>query len=86
MTRPELEAWLAERGWTKDRHGHFRRRAEVHPSQNGTEYRYKLGRLSARREVRVNHSDGSKAWVRLRSGYYKDLRLTPEGKLVGMQR
>jgi hypothetical protein len=86
MTRADLEAWLTERGWTKDKFGHFRRRAEVHPAQNGDEYRYKLGRLAVRREVRCKHNDGSKSWVRLRSGYYKDISITPEGKLKGMKR
>ena len=86
MTRDELKAWLIEQGYQEDRFGHFKK---TMPRKDGGEkavYRYKLNAYSARYETQCRHSDGSASWIRLRSGYYKNLSITEDGKLKGMTR
>ena len=75
MTRDELIRWAATQGWKLDRFGHLQKQ-----SLNGT-HRLKLSTIAARYETKTQHG-----WVRLRSGYYKDLQLTADGKLAGMNR
>ena len=73
MTKDELIAWAKANGWTEDRFGHLQK-------TNGTSrYRLKLSSIAARYEVKTAHG-----WVRLRSGYYKNLNITADGKLAGM--
>ena len=73
MIKDELITWANANGWTEDRFGHFQK-------TNGTSrYRLKLSSIAARYEVKSTHG-----WVRLRSGYYKNLNLTADGKLAGM--
>ena len=48
--------------------------------ENGTN-RLKLSRIAARHEIHTPFG-----WARLRSGYYKDLSITADGKLAGMTR
>jgi len=76
MTRSEVVAWAESHGWTRDAWGHYQR---VTPQ--GNRYRLKLSRIAARYEVRTEVG-----WVRLMSGYYRDLSISPEGKLSGMKR
>ena len=75
MTRDALIAWATQQGWKMDRFGHLQKE-----SPNAT-HRLRLSRIAARYEVKTQHG-----WVRLRSGYYKDLQLTADGKLAGMNR
>ena len=75
MTREELITWATRNGWKLDRFGHLQKH-----SPQGT-YRLKLSTIAARYETKTPHG-----WVRLRSGYYKDLQLTADGKLAGMNR
>jgi hypothetical protein len=42
-------------------------------------YRLKLSPIMARLEVKTPHG-----WVRIKSGYYKDLSFTPDGKIAGL--
>ena len=73
MIKDELITWAKANGWTEDRFGHVQK-------TNGTSrYRLKLSSIAARYEVKTTHG-----WVRLRSGYYKNLNITADGKLVGM--
>ena len=73
MTKDELIAWAKSNGWTEDRFGHLQK-------PNGTSrYRLKLSSIAARYEVKT-----SAGWLRLRSGYYKNLNITADGKLGGM--
>ena len=73
MTRDELIAWAKANGWTEDRFGHLQK-------TNGTSrYRLKLSSIAARYEART-----PLGWVRLRSGSYKNLNITADGKLAGM--
>lgn len=86
MTRQELEQWLDDRGWRRDRYGHFHKTQEgVGPSGEKRErrLRFKLTKLAARYETRL----GDGRWVRLKSAYYGALSLNPEnGKLRGLTR
>lgn len=73
MIKDDLITWAKANGWTEDRFGHFQK-------TNGTSrYRLKLRSIAARYEVKTTHG-----WVRLRSGYYKNLNITADGKLAGM--
>ncbi len=71
MTREELITWVTARGYRPDRWGHLHK----------GNYRLKLSRIAVRHEVR-----SGAGWVRLFSAYYKDLSITPEGKLAGLKR
>ncbi len=77
MTRDEFIRWAKSRGWTEDKWGHLRKTKE------DREYRFKLSRIAARYEVKTKGYGG---WVRISSGYFKDLTTTPDGKLSGLTR
>ena len=81
MTKDELIAWAKAHGWAEHRYGHFQRTTcmpEGCPREVRT-YRLKLSNIAVRYEVK-----SSAGWVRLRSGYYKNLTITADGKLAGM--
>lgn len=87
MTRPDLEEWLARRGYVRDRWGHWQRTATVPVrGSDETRYRFRLSRTHARREVRATHADGSHAWVRLASAPYSALSLDADDRLLGLRR
>ena len=73
MTRDELIAWAMRNGWTLDRWGHLKKEFD-----NGT-HRIKLSRIAARHEISTPFG-----WARLASGYLKNLHLTADDKLAGM--
>ena len=75
MTRDELIAWATRSGWTLDRWGHLKKEFD-----NGT-HRIKLSRIAARHEISTPFG-----WARLASGYLKNLHLTADDKLAGMNR
>jgi hypothetical protein len=75
ITREELIRWATTQGWKLDRFGHLQKH-----SPEGA-YRLKLSRIAARYEAKT-----AQGWVRLRSGYYKDLQFTADGKLAGLTR
>jgi len=74
ITKDELIKWASSQGWKLDRWGHLQKEFD-----NGT-HRLKLSRIAARHEVKTPFG-----WARLNSGYYKDLHLTADEKLVGMK-
>jgi len=76
MTRSEVVSWAESHGWTRDSWGHYQ-----YETQQGKRYRLKLSRIAARYEVRTDVG-----WVRLMSGYYRDLSINADGKLSGMKR
>ena len=81
MTKDELVAWAKAHSWNEDRYGHFQRTTcmpEGCPREVRT-YRLKLSKIAVRYEVKT-----SSGWVRLRSGYYKNLTITADGKLAGI--
>ncbi len=75
MTRAELIRWATSNGWTLDRFGHLKRELD-----NKT-YRLRLSRIAARYEIKT-----PSGWTRIRSGHYKDLHITADGKLGGLTR
>ena len=81
MTKDELIAWAKANGWREDRYGHLQRTTcmpEGCPREVKT-HRIKLSSIAARYEIKTSSS-----WLRLRSGYYKNLSISADGKLVAM--
>jgi len=76
ISREELIAWAARKGWNLDSFGHLHKVEH----EGLRHYRLKLSRISARYEIKTNFG-----WVRVRSGYFKDLTITADGKLAGMK-
>jgi hypothetical protein len=80
MTKQDFINWVISKGYTKDSYGHYQK-----TSDKGTTTRFKIQANSVRyehKEVIVDHNE----WLRSASGYYKNLSITPEGKLSGMKR
>lgn len=78
MTRTEVIAWLNRKGYLAIRPSApniFR-----HPDH--PDIRYRLTDLGLRREHRLSFGE----WMRVTSGYFKNLSLTAEDKLSGMNR
>ena len=75
MTRDDLVSWATRNGWKLDHFGHLKKEFD-----NGT-HRLKLSRIAARHEISTPFG-----WARLASGYLKNLHLTADGKLAGMNR
>ena len=89
MTKEEFIKWAQKRGWTLDRFGHLQK-TTADSKGNYHKARFKLQPTSVRYEIQVVHpateySPKSTEWFRLRSGYYKDLSISPEGKLRGLK-
>jgi hypothetical protein len=80
MTKAEVRAYFEARGWKADRFGHLHK-----VGKDGSPYRIKLGKLTARYEVKAWVGQDS-PWIRLRSGYYGKLSLNAEGKIVGFKK
>jgi len=85
LTKKDIINWATQRGWRLDKYGHLQKKID------GKECRIKLSNTALRYEVKVHYPGGtyskpSSEWMRLRSGYYKDLSITPEGKLAGLRR
>lgn len=78
MTKQEFMSWAKSKGWKQDKFGHLR-------TEKG-EHRFKLSSIAVRYERQVTFSDGKHEWIRILSGYYKDLSINSEGKLSGMKR
>lgn len=79
MTKQEFETWALGCGWTKDAYGHFHK----------GDMRFKVQDRSVRMEKSyrtpdTQYSKGEQRWLRLRSGFFSKLSISPDGKLVGM--
>lgn len=77
MTKVELESWLVNQGYTRDKFGHYQKTGLF-------TYRFKLQDISVRYERKAQIVDHNE-WLRIRSGYYKDLSITADGKLAGLK-
>ena len=73
VNKDALIEWAKHRGWRLDAWGHLQKSAD------GKQYRLKLSRIAARYEVKT-----SSGWMRVRSAYYSQITITPEGKLAGL--
>jgi len=89
MTVTEFKTWARSRGWVDDKWGHMQK------TIGDKLYRFKISSTAVRYEVKVVHVkvvrdhsqyfSGSSEWMRVRSGYFKDLSLDSEGKLKGLR-
>ncbi len=91
MTRQELENWVISKGYSKDKFGHYTRRViNAHLEDGIVTTRFKMQSNSVRYEKQIEVSDYKDGlvheWMKLAGGYYKNLSITPEGKLSGMKR
>jgi hypothetical protein len=77
ITRDQLIQWATSNGWKLDSHGHLQKVEH----EGLRHYRLKLSRIAVRYEVKTHAG-----WVRLRSGYYKNLHITADDQLAGMTR
>lgn len=82
----EIKEFLSSFGWEEDRFGNLLK--EI----NERNYRFKFNATSVRYEVLYEREEnlfGStktvREWVRVRSGYYKDIQIK-DGKLTGLIR
>ena len=75
ITREQLIEWAITNGWKLDRHGHLQKSEH----EGLRRYRLKLSRIAVRYEIHTHAG-----WVRVRSGYFKDLSITAGGKLAGL--
>ncbi len=77
VTKEELEKWAERHGFSKDAFGHYQ-------ITDGLTYRLKLSKIAARYEKKIVFS-GESEWIKIRSGYYKNLFITLEDKLKGLK-
>ena len=87
MKREEFIQWLHKKGY-KDERGWGRYRKE---SNNGRVYAFKVSKIAARYEAQVvypksKYSPRSVSWIRLASGYFKDLSINEKDQISGMKR
>lgn len=84
-TREMIIAVIESHGFKKDRFGHWQRTKETSEGVSRT-YRYKLSDRSVRKEVKMKFEDGHNEWLRLSSGYYKNLKIDVNlNRIVGMK-
>lgn len=84
MNVTELTQWLESKGYNRDIYGHYQKE-----DSNGKVYRFKLQDNSVRHEVKITipgseYSKPKNEWLRIRSGYYKNLSLVND-KLHGLR-
>jgi len=78
LTKEQFIEWAQNTGWQEDRYGHLQK------TIGGENYRFKIGRYSVRYEKKIKFADGKSEWLRLFSGYFKNLRIIPNGKVYGL--
>ena len=77
MTRDQIIQHLTAKDYTVSP-----RSSELYTKPGAEGWRYRLARLVMRREHRLSNGE----WIRVRSGYYKDLSINEDGKISGMKR
>ncbi len=78
LTKELLGNWLYDKGYTLNKFGHYQKTGD-----KGI-VRFKMQANSVRYERQVRIVDHNE-WLRVRSGYYKNLSITSEGKLAGLK-
>ena len=76
LTKQQVTDWAKRHGYKEDRYGHLQKEAR------GQKYRLKLQSNSVRYEKRLDLKPAE--WLRIRSGYYKNLYITADDKLGGL--
>ena len=79
LTRDELIKWAIEHGYKEDKFGHYQK------TKNDVTIRLKLSKIAVRYEKKAHIVDHNE-WLRLQSGYFKDLHINDKGQLVGLKR
>jgi len=79
MKREELEQWAIHHHFIKDKFGHYQKTLS-----NGTVIRFKMQSNSVRYEEQVKIVDHNE-WLKVKSGYYKNLSFTADDKLSGLK-
>jgi len=86
LTKELLGNWLFDKGYKRDKFGHYTRTAvDPHLEGGSVTTRFKMRANSVRYEKQCKIVDHNE-WIRLASGYYKNISITSEGKLAGMKR
>lgn len=78
LIEKQIKEFLESKGWKKDSYGNYQKES------NGKEYRMKFNDISVRYELKIHHSGTeyskpSSEWIRLKSGYFKDLSVSEKG-------
>lgn len=84
MKRQEFIEWAIGLGY-KDFSHKLSKNLVLKKEKDDTS-RYTVSDRNVRREKQIIMSDGRKEWIRIRSGYLKNLSINEEGKLAGMTR
>jgi hypothetical protein len=83
IDKTELKQWLERHNWIADNYGNYRK------SENGKVYRMKLQDNSLRYEVQITltgyNNKPVHEWLRIKSGYYKNLSINADGKIAGLK-
>lgn len=86
MKREEFINWIKEKGYKKEgRECRYKKEG-----RNGNIYAFKVSNISARYEVQVVYAETEYRprkvqWIRIASGYLKDLHINEKGKVAGMR-
>ena len=78
MTKGELGTFLKSHGYHQDKYGHWQKES------GGKVYRYKISGISARKEFKADIC-GKNEWLRIASGYLKNMSVSSDGKLKGLR-
>lgn len=80
VTKQQVIEWAKRHGWETDKYGHLTK--TVGPQESPVTYRLKLSNIAARKEHHIVHErddfSGYKppnTWMRVASGYYKDITI-----------
>lgn len=88
MTRQQFLDWAKSKGWEEDKFGHLHKTLMTATGMRS--FRFKVSSISVRYEIQVHHPGGEywpakNEWMRLRSGYFKDLRILQDNRLSGLK-
>lgn len=78
LLREDLIKWALEHGYTQDKFGHYQK------TKNDITVRLKLSKIAVRYEKKAHIVDHNE-WIRIQSGYYKDLSINDKGQLSGLK-
>ena len=81
MTRENFIEICEKWGYQKDRFGHYQK-SFVDKHGEIKIYRLKISKILVRKEVKAKIGDKNE-WIRLASGYLKDLKQLIDGSVIG---
>jgi hypothetical protein len=80
-----ITACIQSHGYKEDMHGNFVKEFPKTDLNDAFKQRYVLSMTSLRKEKQINHGDGTKSWIRLRSAYLRDITVV-DNQIVGLRR